>query len=250
MADLKNRFYKHLREKNIWWSPERLDYSLEQLFLGVNLSNHSVLEVGAGPGYFSIWCVANGASKVVALEPEASGSSGGVRKDFAAISEAIKLGRKVEYLDKSLEEYIRDKKAGEFDYILMHAVINHLDESATECLHLPTAESERERYRKIFRDVFGLLNPNGLLLIYDVARRNFWGDFRLQRFFTANIQFHKHQHPKVWTKLLRETGFDFVDSIWFTPFRLRKVRWILSSAWASYFIDSAFILRVRKPRGK
>lgn len=243
---LNQEFKRYLCEKNIWWSSERLDYTLGAHFRGLTLDNRTVFEIGAGPGFFSTWCVIHGATEVVAIEPEATGSSIGVRLEFEELQHAIKLNKKVFYLSMTLEEYLYKYKLTSFDYILMHSVINHLDESATERLHFTAAEEERQRYKDIFKSLYHKLKPKGIISIYDVGRCNFWNDMKLRNPFGATHEYHKHQQPKVWKKLLHQSGYEFMDLLWLIPFRLRKMQRILSWKVPLYFTNSGFILRCKR----
>ncbi|MCK5610990.1 class I SAM-dependent methyltransferase [Candidatus Pacearchaeota archaeon] len=244
---LKKDFYEYLDHDDIWMSPSRLDYSLTHLFRGCNLSGKSVLEIGAGQGHYSAWCVANGADKVVALEPEASGSTTGVQQEFEKMANELNIEEKIEYLGVTFEQYTDTHKQQSYDYILMNAVINHLDEDATKCLHLPKAETERQTYRNIFMQFMEVLKPGGVIIIYDVGRDNFWHALGLKNPFAPTIGYDIHQNPIVWKQLLCQCGFEYVDTLWFTPYRLRHIKRVLSYHIPSYFISSAFILRCKKP---
>lgn len=247
LNELQQAFAKYLDENDIWMSAERLDYSLNHFFKSYELSGKSVLEIGAGPGFSSVWCATHGASRVVAIEPEASGSTKGVKQEFERLAEAIHLGGRVEYMGVTLDEYLAKSSQHNYDYILMNAVVNHLDEDATMRLHLSEAEAERQRYRKIFRQLFDLLNRNGVVLIFDIGRCNFWYKFKLHNPFAPNVGFYLHQQPKVWNRLLCQCGFEPVDIRWFAGYRFRHLRLILSYFIPAYFLASKFILRCRKP---
>ncbi len=243
---LTEKFDRYLKENNIWLSRQRLDYSLRQYFRGLNLEGRSVLEIGAGEGLSCVWCVLHGADKVVALEPEASGSTKGVKQEFDRMANAIGLKGKVEYLPVTFEDYLNKNQSRSFDYILMQAVINHLDEEATKCLQLPEAEAERQRYRDTFKKMFDILKPNGVVVIYDVGRRNFWHDLKLKNPFAPSIEYDKHQQPKLWSGLLCQCGFRFMDIRWFTLYKLRHLCSLLSYRIPAYFLNSGFILRCIK----
>jgi len=244
---LREKFNRYLKENNIWLSRQRLDYSLRQYFRGLNLEGRSVLEIGAGEGLSCVWCVLHGADKVVALEPEASGSTKGMKRGFEKMAEATDLKGKVDYLPIAFGDYLNKNQSRSFDYILMQAVINHLDEEATKCLHLPEAEAERQQYRDTFKRMFDILKPNGVVVIYDVGRRNFWHDLKLKNPFSPTIEYDKHQQPKMWNELLCQAGFESIDTKWFTIYKLRHLRLLLSYWLPTYFLNSAFILRCKKP---
>jgi SAM-dependent methyltransferase len=244
---LKQRFYKYLKENNIWWSPERLNYSLGLLFQGFDLRGKDVLEIGAGHGLFSIWCAAQGAHKVVAIEPEAKGATQGIQQEFRKVNDAVDIEGKVEYMPYTIEDYLAIGQIKSFDYILMNAVINHLDEEATIRLHLPEAESARQHYRSVFKKIFDIMRRDGVMLIYDVGRLNFWHSLKIRNMFAPSIEYNKHQQPQQWGELLRECGFELIDIRWVTLYKLRYLRCLLSHRLPAYFLDSAFILRCRKP---
>ena len=236
----------YLKENNAWLTPQRLDYSLKQFFKGCDLTNKSVLEIGAGRGHSSIWCVLQGAEKVVALEPEASGSSVGMQQEFEDMAQSLGLKERIEYITTTFEEYVTGRSPYTFDYVLMEAVINHLDENATQRLHIPEAERERGLYREKLKQICGVLKPGGIIVIYDVGRRNFWHDLKLRNPFSPTIEYQKHQQPGNWLKLLCQSGFESMDVRWFVPYRLRLLRPLLSYKLSTYFLNSAFILRCKR----
>lgn len=244
--ELKKRFYDYLRQNKIWWSPERLNYSLGLHFRGLQIDGKRILEIGAGHGLFSVWCASNGAKEIVAIEPEGAGSTSGVNKFFKECSNAIGLSEQVKHMAMTLDEFNNVYSGRSFDYILMHAVINHLDEAASMRLHLRDALNERERFVGIFKKLDQLLKPEGTIIISDVGRKNFWNDLKLPCVFCKTIEWHKHQQPQVWKKLLEESGFSKFDLTWYPNFRLRKLKFFLSWWLPSYLTDSAFILRCFK----
>ena len=75
--------------------PERnvgnLRFYLDYIFDGVPLAGRRVLDIGAGDGVYSFYAAATGAARVVALEPEAEGSSPGVTAKFSHLSEVLRL---------------------------------------------------------------------------------------------------------------------------------------------------------------
>ncbi len=243
----KEKFIRYLRENNVWPSWERLDYFFKLHFHGLSLDNRSLLEIGAGSGLFSAWCSVNGAGKVVAIEPEADGSTTGMAQEFKKLARTVEP-LKIIYLPISFEAYFADHKGEKFDYVLMHAVINHINEKATKKLHLETAQAEKQSYLRVFNDIFAVLNPEGILLVYDVGRRNFWHDLRLKNPFAPSIEYEKHQQPHVWRKLLEQVGFEFIDLRWPAIFKLSRFNCIFSWWLPSYLTNSGFIIRFKRPK--
>ena len=58
------------------------------------------------------------------------------------MSEAVGLSDTIIYKNVTFNEFCDSYDGELFDYILMRAVINHLDEEATTRLHLPDAVAE------------------------------------------------------------------------------------------------------------
>ena len=70
---LETELLAFLEEKHGRRYVSRLKHCFGQHFDSLELKNRSVLEIGAGRGYMSALCLARGASRVVALEPESDG---------------------------------------------------------------------------------------------------------------------------------------------------------------------------------
>ena len=243
---LEDKWVYYLQKNYRQGFAERLRYRMDLHFRSLPLKNRSVLEIGAGEGFLSAFCAVRGASRVVALEPEAPGSTNGVRQEFARMSSALGLAGIVDYRHDKFEEFAGGFTGEPFDYILMCAVINHLDENAASRLHLPEAGAERETFISIFRKMYGLLKRGGRLVTSDVGRNNFWNLIGMRIFITRTIQWDKHQQPEVWQRLLAEAGFDSVDIRWYNLFRLRKFAFLFCRRLPAYFASSAFIITASK----
>ena len=245
---LENKLLAYLQENYGQGFTDRLVYKMDSHFHSLSLENRSVLEIGAGEGFFSAFSAARGASRVVALEPESAGSTTNVQQEFEKISSAVGLSDIVNYRTDSFEQFAESYKGEPFDYILMCAVINHIDENAVSCLHLPGAQAERQIFISIFKELHRFLKPQGMLIVSDVGRCNFWNSIGVVIPITKTIEWDKHQQPKVWKKLLTQSGFKTVDTRWCNPFRLRKLAFLLSWKLPAYFSSSAFVATARKDR--
>ena len=249
MHGLKSNFRTWLIESKAWWSPQRLDYVVGNCFRELVLANKSVLEIGAGSGLFSVWCAAQGASRVVALEPGMAGSTQGGKEQFEQLSQQLRLPRGlVMYRPTTLQEFHRSYDGPRFDYVLAYNTINHLDEKATPYLHDPQAADARSSYVDLFGQIRSLLCDGGAFIASDVSSQNVWHDIGLTCPFGPTIEWHKHQPPEVWISLLAKAGFEEIKVFWNTFYRLRWLRFILSHRVASYFISSHFTLRCRPRR--
>jgi SAM-dependent methyltransferase len=211
------------------------------IFRGTDLRGKTVLDIGAGDGLASAFAVACGARKVLALEPEASGSSGG------AVAAARKLHKQLGYHDR-IE--IREQPVeaidteNRFDVILLAASINHLDEEACSRLHRDPAA--RALYRPFLERLHDLCEPGGQLIAVDCSRANAFPALGLRNPIMTSINWRIHQRPQLWAALLREAGFRDARIDWLPVTRKAGLAPILSRSWIAYFINSYFRLRMRK----
>lgn len=224
----------------------RLKHSFAYHFSSLDLENRSVLEIGAGPGHMAALCLARGAFRVVALDPESDGATEGVNKQFTRLTESVALGEGIEYLPVSLDKFITTSRKETFDYILMCNVINHIDEDAVTRLHLPDADRERKRYIKTFEEIRNLLSATGILLASDVGRYNLWNSIGLRFPTCRTIDWNKHQDPDVWQALLSKAGFAAIDVKWLPLRRLRHFKVIVSRKCVAQCLNSYFLIRASK----
>lgn len=246
MKKVEKELIAFLEEKYGSHLISRLKHRFNHHFGSLDLENRRVLEIGAGPGHLAALCLARGASRVVALDPESDGSTKGVNKQFTLLSESVAIGNGIEYLPISLEKFIATGKKETFDYILMCNVINHIDEDAVTRLHLPDADRERRQYVRTFEKIRDLLSETGILLASDVGRYNFWNSIGLRFPACRTIDWNKHQDPGVWQALLSEAGFASIDVKWLALYRLRYFKAIVGRRLVAQFLNSHFLIQARK----
>jgi 2-polyprenyl-3-methyl-5-hydroxy-6-metoxy-1,4-benzoquinol methylase len=207
----------------------------KHLFDGVDLDGRSVLDVGCGPGAWTIWSALNGASTVFAIEPESDGSTSGTLASLQQLCSSLGLhGRVVTEATPIAPLYERGSR---YDVIVMYNVINHIDESSVALLqHSSTA---RENYLSELTKIRQLLNPGGRIVVADVSPVNFWRFVKLSPSFIRSIEWHKHQSPKLWTSLLLEAGFLKPRTRWSYAFPLIRST---SNRVAQFFLSSHFVL--------
>jgi SAM-dependent methyltransferase len=222
-----------------------LRFYLDYLFRDVPLAGARVLDIGAGDGLYTLYAVAAGAERVVALEPEAAGSAAGVRDRFE--SAARRLGTApVDLRAQTFQDY--DPRDVRFDVVLSHSSINHLDEPA--CIALGHDRDARNIYRALLAKLAAMTAPGGTLVVSDASRRNLFARLPLRNPVAPTIEWEKHQAPAVWIELLTEAGFERARLSWNSFNTLRRPgRVLLGNRLAAWFLQSGFRLTMVRRAG-
>jgi len=219
-------------------SLSRYRHRAQFLFNDMDFTGQRVLEVGCGPGAFALWTALHGAKHVVGIEPESAGSTQGSLQIFRKIIKDLSLGNNVSALNTTIEDLISYNHF--FDIVVMFNVINHIDEEAVKILHKDTVATER--YVSVLKQIKNIMATDGLLIVADCARSNFWVTVGLPSPFAHNIEWNKHQNPKIWISLFSKAGFIFKDLRW-SP--LYPLGFLTANRFAQYFTASQFVLRFK-----
>lgn len=225
---------------DVRWS--RVEFWLRQSLRDLDFRGATVLDVGAGHGLFSCYIAQHQAARVVALEPELDGS--GAHSRLKLVERVAVLGlANVTCLAETFQDYAGPSES--FDVVLVHNAINHLDEAAVVALHRD--EDARDTYRALLRKCYRLLKPGGVLVVSDCARANFFAWLGVPNPVASMIEWHKHQDPDLWMRLLREVGFDRLELHWTHPRLLRGLGYFLDNRLVSFLMDSHFVLHAYRP---
>jgi len=229
--------------KGLYSSPGNLRYYVHYLFQDTTLAEKTMLDIGGGAGLFSFYAGCCGASRVVCLEPMAAGSSPGMVDQFQRFSTLLGLNQVSIYPIK-LQDF--DPGNETFDIVLLHNSINHLDEAA--CMALQHDRHAVETYKRVFEKLSTLASPGAKLIIADCSRYNFFALCRLKNPFGPTIEWHKHQSPDHWARLLSDVGFCNPKIRWASFNSLQSIgRLLLGNKVAAYFLQSDFCLTMGKP---
>ena len=223
-------------------NPGTLRFETEKLFGHLSFKDRSVLDIGAGDGHTSMYAACAGATRVVALEPEAAGSHGDMRTKFER--QADRLGMRQVVLR---EETLQDFEPGNerFDVLISKASINHLDEEKCSALHRdPDAW---RAYREILSKLREVANHDAHLIVYECSRHNLFAQLGVRNPLVPTIEWDKHQSPKLWAALLEEVGFRAPRIRWTTFNTLgRPGQLLFGNRVAAYLTTSTFCLTMRR----
>lgn len=210
----------------------------KSLFNNIQLTGTQVLDVGCGSGAWSLWAALHGAERVVAIEPEAHGSTSNSLEVLQQTIKLLGLENKIQTSESVLQELAEPE--GSFDVVVMYNVINHLDEEAVGCVH--REPSAFERYVSHLSHLRRMVKQGGWLIVADCARANFWNQLGFKSPLATSIEWHKHQNPEVWTRVMERAGFRCQDLQWspLQPFPSLTSNWLVQ-----YLTSSHFVLRCR-----
>lgn len=233
-----DRYLSVVAEEHPDVNPGNLRFYLSYIFRHTPLEGRRALDIGAGDGNYSFYMAAAGASRVVALEPEADGSTAGVLRKFEQVGRRLGM-EEVELRAETFQEL--DPGAEQFDVVLLHAAINHLDEQA--CMALHTDGEARRTYRELFTKLAALTAKGGHLIALDAARENLFAHLPVANPLAPTIEWEKHQSPRLWAEILEEAGFTQPRVRWNSLNTLRTPgRVLLGNRLASYFLGGGFCL--------
>ena len=241
--DLKRRLLASGRRHGYWRSGRAFwFYCRRELLPGIDFRGKRFLDIGAGDGRYSLYAWANGASKIVAVEPQLEGSSDGSLDKLSRMVGELKADGVV-ILKRLFQEL--DIEHDAYDVILLHNSINHLDEDM--CMKLPHDMMAVEAYRLVARRLRSLMCPEARLIITDCGRGNLSTRWNLRRgsSFNHTIEWHKHQEPKTWVGILASEGFA-IEKVSYTGVpRLLFLSYLFKNRLLAYMRWNHFILTFR-----
>lgn len=237
------RLYDTLLEHRCIRNIQRTQFYLSNLCSNIDFTDARVLEVGGGSGMLSFYAACVGAKEVVCLEPESAGSTSGVSKTFADIRERLELRCRVELRSETFQQF--ESEQARFDVLILHNSVNHLDETA--CIALLKNKAAMADYIALFEKLSGIAASGSKLLVADCSRHNIFALLGLKNPFEPTIEWHKHQAPQTWVRLLKKVGFRDPMVRWTSFSRLHAPgRLLLANRVAAFFLNSHFYFTMCK----
>jgi 2-polyprenyl-3-methyl-5-hydroxy-6-metoxy-1,4-benzoquinol methylase len=237
-----DRYLDTIVQLGLYRKKQTLRYHMESVFRGVDLRDKTVIDIGAGSGIYSHYAACMGAKEVVSLEPEADGSSPRMRERFLSAQKALGLTN-VTLQPLTFQEF--NPNGMQFDVLLLHSSINHLNEQA--CIRLLESESARATYHAIFSKLASLACRGAILIAEDTSRSNVFAPFNVRNPLARDIEWHKHQSPRVWAALLGECGFVNPSISWPSFNTLGNAgRFLFGNKVISFLTISSFHLTMEK----
>jgi SAM-dependent methyltransferase len=227
-----------------WLATRVSDY-----FGTLDFSGMQVLDIGAGAGRCACCVASLGADRVVALEPEESGSNTGVITKFQMNAQKLGLSN-LQIHTHIMQDFAAP--ADSFDVIYMINSINHIAEDAVRSLHNNPAS--HAAYMTLLQPIMDWLKSGGLFVISDASRFHPYGPLIKSGFlkkhpFFPQINWELHQPPAVWMKLLTDMGFMSANFHWASNWRYDWMpRFLTDNALAAYFYSTQFVIRAVKKR--
>lgn len=242
ISELVERYLDLMVSEGFYRFKGNLKSYLNYLFKGISFTDKAMLDVGGGSGLFSLYARCMGAQPVVCLEPESSGSTKGASSKFRQYADHLNLDN-IHLEPGTFQNF--NPKGITFDIVLLHNSINHLSEEA--CINLKVSAEARKEYEAIFTKMSQVAKPGAELIITDCSRYNFFALLGLKNPLAPNINWNKHQSPKLWRSMLRNAGFINPHIRWSFFSRLGIIdELLLGNHLVSFFLTSHFCLVMEK----
>lgn len=220
----------------------RLRHQMNFLYRNIDFSNRNVLDIGGGIGLHSFYALARGAKSTVIIEPEGDGGHTETINKYNKLCESFTVNN-ISLIQSTFQNFQAPK--GAFDIILIQDAINHFDETA--CISLRESNASRQVYHTIFQSIAELIRPGGTLILSDCSSINLYPMLNMKNPFDLNIEWIKHQPPKVWIELANANGFEQTDLRWSTPARFGKIGQLLfGNAFSALFFTSHFVITFKR----
>jgi len=199
-----------------------------------------MLDIGGGDGFLGLYNrVIRGASSISIIDSyDSHGGKGGHESGYDNMMEIIQR-HKIENVDV-IKSDIRDVKLSseQFDSVYARNSFHHIFG------HYRTEDSE---IVELMVSIHGALVPGGSLIIGETSRNQVWRFIPPIRNRMANGPWiHKKIAPKRLKRCATSAGFKSVAIRWYTLYKLRPLKPLLSNQAANAFMTGSYVLEFQK----
>lgn len=198
-------------------------YHFDEQFSGVDFRGETVLEVGCGKGFISLYiAMFTEAYHVTALdESSGHGSETGILEVLKNNIALLELESRLEAIEANALAF----KSDPFDLIIANNCLHHFVDNGEKYWKDPYAANG---YKNMFRHFEELLQKNGRIIIQEIDPFNLWRHVSAKLFF-PNTDWSIHPPLSGWLDAIKSGGFPSVELKTVVPYKLRLFRNIFSN---------------------
>ena len=219
---------------------DRQVYYVDNYLFPSDIAGKRMLDIGGGDGFLGLYNrIVRGASSISIIDSyDSHGGKGGHESGYDNMMEIIQR-HKIENVDV-IKSDIRDVKLSseQFDSVYARNSFHHIFG------HYRTEDSE---IVELMVSIRGSLVPGGSLIIGETSRNQVWRFIPLIRNRMANGPWiHKKIAPKRLKRCATSAGFKSVAVRWYTLYKLRSLKPLLSNQAANAFMTGSYVLEFQK----
>ena len=219
---------------------DRQVYYVDNYLFPSDIAGKRMLDIGGGDGFLGLYNrIVRGASSISIIDSyDSHGGKGGHESGYDNMMEIIQR-HKIENVDV-IKSDIRDVKLSseQFDSVYARNSFHHIFG------HYRTEDSE---IVELMVSIRGSLVPGGSLIIGETSRNQVWRFIPPIRNRMANGPWiHKKIAPKRLKRCATSAGFKSVAVRWYTLYKLRSLKPLLSNQAANAFMTGSYVLEFQK----
>ena len=219
---------------------DRQVYYVDNYLFPSDIAGKRMLDIGGGDGFLGLYNrIVRGASSLsIIASYDSHGGKGGHESGYDNMMETIQR-HKIENVDV-IKSDIRDVKLSseQFDSVYARNSFHHIFG------HYRTEDSE---IVELMVSIHGSLVPGGSLIIGETSRNQVWRFIPPIRNRMANGPWiHKKIAPKRLKRCATSAGFTSVAVRWYTLYKLRSLKPLLSNQAANAFMTGSYVLEFQK----
>ena len=219
---------------------DRQVYYVDNYLFPSDIAGKRMLDIGGGDGFLGLYNrIVRGASSISIIDSyDSHGGKGGHESGYDNMMEIIQR-HKIENVDV-IKSDIRDVKLSseQFDSVYARNSFHHIFG------HYRTEDSE---IVELMVSIRGSLVPGGSLIIGETSRNQVWRFIPPIRNRMANGPWiHKKIAPKRLKRCATSAGFKSVAIRWYTLYKLRSLKPLLSNQAANAFMTGSYVLEFQK----